>query len=100
MFAGLGRVVLGVGGCREETSAVLLQAKPIFSCPRACRWSRAAPLSQGTGRRMMLKTTNNAAEEAALVLHAAHIHTTATLQLKHLQARSRLVDTQSSHTST
>ena len=84
MFARLGRTVLGAGGCRDETSVVLLQAKPIlgcphFSCPRACRLgcrqSRAAPLSQGTGRRTMLKTTNKAAEEAALVLHAAHTHT-------------------------
>lgn len=94
MFAGLGRAVLGAGGCRDETSAVLLQVKPILGCPGACRLecrrSRAAPLFQGAGRRPMLKTTNKAAEEAASVLHAAHAHTTVTLQLNHGRGRQGL----------
>lgn len=47
-------------------------------------------LSQGAGRRPMLRTTNKAAEEAALVLHAAHAHTMVTLQINHVRTRQGL----------
>lgn len=54
MFARLGRAVLGVGGCEEETSAVQLKAEPLLGCPRACglgcRRSRAAPPFPGCCR--------------------------------------------------